>query len=470
MQHHPSPVAAPIVRSFWRGKGARFFVVLLLTLLMTIPLMMLGAITSERERYSERTIREIGGVWGSEQRLVGPMLIVPTERRVVGTGADGATTTTMQSRMLALSPETLDIDASAATETRSRGIFDTTVFSALAKFSGAFEVPDFGQMLQSEETILWDRARIAVTVSDARAFDKNAVLRWNGREIPFEPAQSEVGSPFAQPGIEPNRRGQPNAIPSSGVMVAATGDPRGAGGDFAFDLAIRGSGRLHVAPLGRDTTATIAADWPHPSFDGAFLPQSRDISEDGFSASWSVPYLARGFPSQMSGNNEAQLLAVGVRTSFGVTFYQPINLYQKVDRSLKYAILFIGLTFLSVFLIELATRTRTHAVQYLLVGLAQCVFFLLLLALAEQIGFAIAYLTSAAATIVLLIAYVGLGMKAGRGTWVAGAVLVTLYGFLYLLLESRDYALLIGAIAAFLSVAVTMAATRNVDWWADEDN
>ncbi len=465
-ENAPATEAAP--RSFWRGKGARFFVVAVLTLLMTVPLMMLGAITSERERYSADTIRSIGGVWGAEQRLIGPMLVVPTERTVVRTTSDGAVRSNVQTRMMALSPDTLKIDASATTQTRSRGIFDTTVFNASAGFSGQFGKADFASKLHSDEVILWDRARIALHVSDARAFDENAVLNWGGREVDFEPAQSDLTGSVSEPMARSMRRAAASA-PAPGVMIALTGDPRKATGDFAFDLVLRGSGRLHVAPMGRNTEVSIAADWPHPSFDGAFLPRSREVREDGFTASWSVPYLARGFPAQMSGQNERQLLGVGARTAFGVTFYQPVNLYQKVERALKYAILFIGLTFLSVFLIELATRRRTHAVQYLLVGLAQCVFFLLLLALSEQIGFAAAYLASAAATIALLVAYIGLGMKAGRGTWVAGAVLVTLYGFLYLLLESRDYALLIGAIAAFLSVAVTMAATRNVDWWADED-
>ncbi len=466
-------MADAVRSSFWRSKGAGFLILILLTVVMTIPLLMLGVITSERQSYSNQTIREVGGVWGAPQSLAGPFLMVPVQRAGVLTQADGKVVPTVETHTLVITPDTLRVEINAQTQTRSRGIFEATVYTAKAGFSGAFDAIDAENLINAGETALWDKAVLAAKVSDSRAFENNMSVSWKGGDIAFEPAfASETrlanGAFPASPNYKGSRAYAPN-FGSGGMLQAAIGDPRDVNGAFDFALNIRGSARLHVSPLGRQTDVTISSDWPHPSFDGAFLPKSRSISDAGFEASWSVPYLARGFPATWTVPQKSHLGSAIGNSSFGVSFYQPVNFYQKVERSLKYAVLFVGLSFLTVFLIEGATGKRTHAVQYLLVGLAECVFFLLLLALSEQIGFTPAYLIAAGATIVLLTGYVATAMGGGKATWMAFAAFVTLYGFLYLLLQSQDYALLIGAVAAFLSIAVTMVATRNVNWWADEN-
>lgn len=458
---------------FWRSKGAGFLILILLTVVMTIPLLMLGVITSERQNYSNQTIRDVGGVWGAPQSLAGPFLMVPVQSAGVLTQANGKVIPTVETHTLVITPDGLSVEIDTQTQTRSRGIFEATVYTAKAGFSGAFGSIDPDSLIEAGETALWGKAVLAVKVSDSRAFENNVNVNWKGEDIPFEPAfasQSRAANRAfrASPDYKGGRVLTPN-FGSGSLLQATIGDPRGGDGAFDFDLNIRGSGRLHVAPLGRQTDVAIASDWPHPSFNGAFLPKTRSISDAGFEASWSVPYLARGFPATWTVSKNSHLGSAINNSSFGVSFYQPVNFYQKVERSLKYAVLFVGLSFLTVFLIEGATGKRTHAVQYLLVGLAECVFFLLLLALSEQIGFTPAYLIAAGATIVLLTGYVATALGGGRATWMAFAAFVTLYGFLYLLLQSQDYALLIGAVAAFLSIAVTMVATRNVNWWADAD-
>ena len=448
---------------FWRSRGARFFMILILTALMAIPLMMLGAITWERENYSQQTIREIGQVWGGEQLIAGPFLYLPVDTEQIVRDVDGEQRTKTVRRMVVVTPEDLDIAIDAGTETRSRGIYDATVYTAAAKFEGRFGKLDTSGLLDEGDTPRWELAGITVLVSDVRAFAGNVSLNWNGKDFAFEPGNGIRKAMMMTKTIGHAYSGRSEA----GQIHATIGDPRGGDGVFAFDLDVKGSGRLRVAPLGRDTKVTMIADWPHPSFDGAFLPARHEITEAGFTAEWSVPYLARGFPAAWIEGSSGDTATNAGRSEFGVSFYRPVNIYQKVQRALKYAVLIVGLTFLNIFLIENATGVVTHSVQYLLVGLAQCVFFLLLLALTEHMTFPKAYLAGAGATIALITAYVATALKAGRSTWVALSSLVTLYGFLYLLLVSRDYALLIGAIAAFVTIAATMYATRNVDWWAD---
>ena len=447
---------------FWRSRGARFFMILILTVLLTIPLMMLGAITWERQIYSQQTIREIGQVWGGEQLIAGPFLYVPVDTEQIVEDKDGKTHTKTERRMVVLTPDDLDIEVEAATETRSRGIYDATVYTAAAKFSGSFGRLDASGLLEEGDKPRWELAGVTVLVSDVRAFAENVSIEWNGESHAFEP-----GDGLRKAMMMTKRIDYGMQTSSIGQIHASIGDPRGGRGSFAFALDVKGSGRMRVAPLGRDTDVKMNADWPHPSFDGAFLPAEREVTDAGFSAQWSVPYLARGFPAAWIEGASGDMASNASRSEFGVSFYRPINIYQKVQRALKYAVLMVGLTFLTIFLIENATGVVTHSVQYLLVGLAQCVFFLLLLALTEHIGFAKSYLASAGATIALITAYVATALRAGRATWIALATLVTLYGFLYLLLISRDYALLIGAIAAFVTIAATMYATRNVNWWAD---
>jgi inner membrane protein len=220
---------------------------------------------------------------------------------------------------------------------------------------------------------------------------------------------------------------------------------------------------LQFAAAGEETGIVAKGNWPHPSFQGNFLPVAREISAQGFTASWKVPHLARNLPQAQPAPDN--LIGGLSQASFGVSFYQPVNFYQLVERALKYAILFIGLAFLSFFLIETLSGSRIHGVQYLLIGAAQVVFYLLLLSLAEQIGFDLAYLWAAGATVVLISAYAWSAFKQSSRALVVFAVLSTLYALLFLLLKQEDYALVIGAAAAFAAIAVTMFVTRNVDWY-----
>ena len=221
---------------------------------------------------------------------------------------------------------------------------------------------------------------------------------------------------------------------------------------------------LQIAPVGRTTSVNIQSDWPHPSFNGAFLPDDSEVREDGFDATWTIPHLARALPEVSRGT---QLGAIG-REAFGFRLFQPNDFYQKAYRAARYGILFIALTFLTVLLIENRTEKPTHPVQYVLIGLVQAMFVVLMVAYAEQIGFAAAYLLASGAVVALLTFYGWMGLKMGKRSLVLGVMLAVLYGVLFLILRTADYALIAGATLLFAALAGTMWATRNEDWYGPE--
>ena len=436
-----------------RSAGFRFFTLGVLTLLMFIPLFFVGAIIDARATYSRLAIETVGRTWGGPQILGGPLLIIPVEgpvthieRQEVTDPLTGVVRTVAneiteieRKASLYIQPETFDVAIMTETSERKRGIFRVPVFSATSEMRFDFDVSDAGDWLDADETALWADARLVMGLSDNRALRGTAQLRVDGADVPLGPRSGTSG------------------------IQAALGDPRDLS-QFVLQLGFNGAERLSVAPVGRNSSVTVASDWPHPSFDGAFLPDASEITEAGFEANWSIPALARSLPHVSRENHEA----AARNSAFGVQFYQPNDFYQKAYRAARYGILFIALTFLTVFLIDNRSERPVHPVQYILIGLAQSIFVLLMVAYAEQIGFGAAYALSTVATVGLLIAFGATGLRLGRRTWVLGAMLILLYAVLYLILRSADYALLAGSTLAFGALAGTVYATRNEDWYGPE--
>jgi inner membrane protein len=318
------------------------------------------------------------------------------------------------------------------------------VFSARSDFAFDFPAGEAEATLTGAEVLLWDEAEIRLSVSSNRALRGETRLQADGRILELEP--------------------MPSGDRHVGGIRAATGDPREI---LGFDLAMgfNGAEALSLTPVGRETRVSMVSDWPHPEFQGAFLPDAREVREDGFEATWVIPHLARSLP-QLS--REDQDAKARQETGFGVGLYEPNDFYQKAYRAARYGVLFIGLTFLTIFLVEGQTRRPTHPVQYILIGLAQSAFFLLMLALAEQVGFGWAYLIAGAATVGLVTAFAAMALKLGRRTLIVGATLSVLYAVLYLILRTADYALLAGSILLFGAIAGTMFATRNENWYGEK--
>ncbi|WP_108485069.1 cell envelope integrity protein CreD [Oceaniglobus ichthyenteri] len=435
-----------------KSAGWRFLIVGLLALFMFIPLFFVGEIVGERANYSRDTIETVGQEWGGQQVIAGPRLILPlegpqtrVERREVVDPQTNETrieqvnvTEVVRRGAIYVYPQSFEVSANSESEIRQRGIFEVPVYSAVVDMAFDFDVSGSAAYLGEDERILWDQASLDLSLSSNRALRGAAELTVGGAPVPLEPRASG----------------------ETGGIIAGVGDPR-ALGDMRLVLGLNGAERLLIAPVGRNSVIEMSSDWPHPSFTGAFLPDGSEVSENGFSARWTIPHLARNLPQVSRDDNEF----VARSEALGVRFFQPNDFYQKAYRAARYGILFIALTFLSVLLIENRQGAPAHPVQYILIGLAQSVFVLLMVAYAEQIGFGAAYALSAGATVVLLVMFGAWGLKLGRRTLVLGLTLAVLYGVLYLILQSADYALLAGSTLAFGALAGTMYATRNEDWY-----
>ncbi len=437
-----------------RSSGIRYLIVSLLALLMFIPMFFVGAVIDGRSDYSREAVRDVGKEWGGAQLLSGPVLILPvvgpvvtSENRQVTDPQTGETITEVvevskivYKDSVYVLPNDFALTLDTETTIRSRGIFNVPVYSAQADLAFNFDLSGVDSALFTDERIIWDEAQMRVSLSANRSLRGDASLSADGTEFALEPVSG--GSRF-------------------GGITSDIGDPRGAQ-EYKLALGLNGAESLRATPVGRSSQVTITSDWPHPSFYGAFLPDGSDVNDSGFTATWTIPHLARALP-QISRRNSDETARND--TAFGVRFFQPNDFYQKAYRAARYGILFIALTFLTVLLIENRSRKPAHPVQYILIGIAQSLFVLLMVAYAEQIGFGAAYALSAGATIALLTMFGAVGLKLGNRTPVLGLMLVVLYGVLYLILRSTDLALLAGATLAFGALAGTMYMTRNEDWY-----
>lgn len=453
-------------RSNWIRTSVTFklFAVGFLALLLLIPAFMIQYVISDRQiRYNE-AVREVSSAWGLEQIIGGPILTVPYSTKVKDEQGKESTVT----QYAYFLPEKLSTNGSVTTNERYRGIYKAVVYGSKIQVKGEFMYPNFAEWNIPEKDILWDRAFLAVNIPDMRGIQENIELMWNNQKILFEPG-IESGF-YISPAITNDpyyyqQYDQPAAQATSGSSGISVGVPLQLNGtdktfEFAFDLNLNGSGRLSFLPLGKVTDVTLSSSWKDPSFEGAFLPDERTANKDGFTAHWKILHLNRSFPQQWRG--DAQNLQSAV---FGVRFLVPVTEYQKNERSSKYAVMFIFLTFLGFFFVEVLNKMRIHPLQYLLVGAALCVFYLLLLSLSEHIGFNPAYLVSAIATIGLITFYCAAIFKNRKLTTAIGIGLIALYGFLYSLLQLQDYALLLGSLGLFAVLAGMMYYSRNIDWY-----
>jgi inner membrane protein len=427
---------------------ARLVVMGGLLLGMLIPLQMIQSVVSERTTRRDAALQEIGSTWGGFQTIGGPVLIVPY--RYTWRDQDG---TIKQTHARAhFLPETLDVTGTLEPLVLQRGLFKVVVYRAHLAIKGTFIRPDVTAMRPAPSETLWDDATISVGITDPRGLSKRLVVNWMGKEVALEPGAEDV------------------AIFTSGLHARVAGlaaAAERAAIPFTLDLDVNGSRDLRLLPTGGETSLQIASTWPHPSFIGAPLPSFRETGARGFTARWTVPYFSRGYPPRWAGHaiDRAQMKTQADASSFGVSLLQPVDIYQQAERAVKYAVLFIVMTFVVFFLWEIGRARLLHPIQYSFVGFAMCVFYLLLVSLSEHLGFDVAYVCASVATTALIALY-SARVLGGRVEGVSmGGGLVALYGFLYLLLRLEDYALLAGSVGLFTMLAVLMYATRRVNWY-----
>ncbi|MCY7349683.1 MAG: cell envelope integrity protein CreD [Cytophagaceae bacterium] len=438
-----------------RSVTLKLFIIGFLALCLLIPANLVQSLITERESTRDQATAEISGKWGAAQTVGGPVLTVPYLRTV--TDEKGKTST--ETAYAHLLPETLNVSGSVVPEKRYRGIYVVMLYQARLRLNGTFARPDFTKLGVAESALRWNEAFVNLGVSDMRGIRETVSLTWNGR--PLAPSPGIVSNDLFAAGIS-----APAVVPPTGAGVLR----------FTANLVLNGSSELRFLPFGKETTVTLTSKWGSPSFTGAFLPDRRTVTEEGFSASWKVLHYNRNYPQQGLGaflpkksateyQGQVVMEPRDETGTFGVRLLLPVDEYQKTTRSAKYASLFILLTFASFFFVEILSGRRLHPIQYLLVGFAVCLFYVLLLSISEQISFHWAYLIGCAMILSMVFLYTKSIFRSLRITLIFNGILALMYGFFYSLLQLEDYSLLLGSLGLALILGVVMYLTRRIDWY-----
>ena len=423
--------------------SARLIIIGFLVMLLLIPSFMIRSLIRERQDRRDDAISEVSEKWGQTQTITGPILSIPYTKYF--TTEDNETSTkTMYTHIL---PDFLEIDGTIHPEVRNRGIYEVVLYNSELHFNGKVLIPDLGDLKIPTKDIIWKNAFISVGITDMKGIEEL---------ITFEIDDDDY---LANSGIETND------VIISGVSKIINNIKPNHDFEFSFNLNINGSNGLTLTPVGKETNVTISSDWISPSFIGHFIPTDHEINENGFTANWKVLHSNRNFPQKWVGSKHKI-----EEFSFGVDLLIPVDEYQKNMRTAKYAFMFISLTFLSFFMIELLNKKIIHPIQYLLIGFSLLVFYSLLLSISEHISFKYAYLISSIATIALITTYTISVLKSRLQTSIIFSILVLLYVYLFIVIQLQDFALLIGSIGLFVILSLVMFLTRKIDWFSTLNN
>jgi inner membrane protein len=429
--------------------GFKLIIVCGLALLMAIPAFFVSGLIDDRTKRAEDVVKEISSHVGGPQTFLGPTLAIPYNIPSQSP-ADSARHGTYL-----VFPAQASAALKTTTEERHRSLFRVPVFQADLKLDANFDLSGVPAVAPQGAALDWSRAEIIVGVSDARGALADATLTTDAKTVTLVP--SEIADNISL------GRDQSRHVKLS-LFGAKVGDVVKPDIQFHTTSTLRFSGaeRISVLAYGKTTHLTAQGDWRNPGFDGGIPPVNRNISNHGFTAEWSVPFIARGVRAEGASDSITGLDT----TALGMSFIEVADPYQSVNRSLKYVLLFLGLVFLSYFIFEATTGKRVHPAQYILVGIAQIIFYLLLLSFAERIGFDYGFMLAGTATVILFSANAG-WIFSSRLQGVRALIIFTLlYTLIYLLLTLEDNALLVGAIASFVAVAAAMYLTRRIDWYS----
>ena len=412
-----------------------------LILLMLIPTIFITDLVKERKNRQTEVVTEVSDRWAQPQVLSGPYLFLPY--KIIDIDKDKKVTEEISH--LIILPDVLDVNGQVSHEIRLRSIYKVLLYRADLKTTGNFEFKIPKEI--DSNLIQWQDAKICYGLSDFKGIEEKLVVNINGNNIELSPGL---------PSNEISAKGLSAPIPLSSV-------DDGKKLVFNMNLKIKGSERLHFLPLAGDSRFTLTSGWASPSFDGNNLPSVRTVDKSGFTATWNFNKANLPFGTTLK-DFKYDLGSV----AFGVTMVQPADAYAKTDRSIKYAILFIGLTFSLFFIIELMQKKSVHPVQYVLIGLALIIFYTLLLSMSEFIAFDWSYFVAASATILLISFYAYGHFKSVKTAGVFGGVLSLLYGFTFILIRLKDTALLLGSIGLFIILALAMYASRKINWYGED--
>lgn len=425
------------------SKSIKVVVIAFLVLLLLIPMFMIEDMIRERGRTQSEAIAEVSQKWSLAQTVTGPYINLKYPMYYEENG-----TKRLTMGNVTLFPDELSVDGQLKTETLQRGIYKVNVYQSELVIKGYFSSEELRKGNLSMDALQYDRAAICLNLTDMRGLSEQVSIRLNDSVYVFEPGMDGQG------------------IDNMGVHAIVNLSALKEDGRLPYEMNIKlkGSQSISFTPLGKTTKVSLKANWNTPSFDGNFLPEKRHITESDFSAQWQVLNLNRNYSQVL-----VDYPTTGIRdikdSSFGVNLKMPVEQYQQSMRSTKYAVLIILLTFTVIFFTEIMEKTRIHALQYLLVGLALCLFYSLLLSLSEHIGFGSAYLVASVLTIALVGGYMLGIIKRKKPAFIMTGLLVVLYIYVFILIQLETYALLAGSLGLFVILAMVMYFSKKIDWF-----
>jgi len=427
-----------VKNSLFNSVGLKLALIAFLSLLLMIPAFMIMDLISEREQRSNETIKEVTSLWGNEQTLTAPVLTL----QVVTSPKPGQNATGSTTRYVHFLPENLKISGNAEPEVRYRGIYKVVTYRSKLHVTGNFLPPDFEALNIPKTEISGMDAWIEIGIPDMRGINQNIRIHWGDSVMAVVPGT--ISREIAPSGVHAR------------VKIDYTSPVT-----FSFDVDLHASSGLNFIPLGKETNVDLTSTWTAPKFKGAFIPDNQKVDENGFMAHWNILQLNRNYPQQWIGDQYTVH-----ESSFGVDLITQVDTYQKSMRSAKYAILFIVLTFLVFFFAEIMTAVRIHPFNYLLVGIALCVFYSLLTALAEYIPFTIAYLIASTVILGMIGVYAHSLYAKKQVTATVTLTLAALYIYLFVILQLANYSLIIGNIGLVVILGLVMYFSRKINWYS----
>jgi len=434
-----------IINAVRNSQMLRLCLIVGIVLVLLIPVAMIWELVYERQNRNQEATVEVSSKWGNTQSVIGPALILPYTARWTEMTPAGEISRTGQRNAVFL-PTQLRLTGRVDVESRSRGIFKVPVYGLSVSIEGEFGKPNLQEMGIDPSSVAWDRAHLAVGISDVSAIREQANLKWNGSQTAFLPGAGGF------------------ADGNSGIHAPVAVGVADSGFKFSFPLALNGSLAAYFVPFAENTSVQLASNSRNPDFQGRWLPVERTISPDGFDATWRISYLGRNYAQSWTSNVDHRKLIEESR--FGVQLIEPIDRYRMAERSVKYAGLFILLTFAFFWLVEVMAGTRVHPIQYLMIGAALCVFYLLELSLSERLSFPLAYGIASLSILALVAAYSHVIFRRSQRVAIVTSGIAALYGYLFVLLTNEDAALLYGSIGLFVILGGMMFVTRQVNWYS----
>jgi len=436
------------LEGFTRKLGIKPFIILVMVLLFLIPVNMIDSLIQDRNFYFKEASDSILQPKGGEPNLEGLAIAVPYTVFTEKKDAQGLTTYDKLTYYIVSVPETLTINTNVEPEYLKRGIFEVPVFNCTVNAEGAFSPVEYEHYNIDEDLIQWDNALLLLGISNKKSFTQTPLITADASPLSLSLLSPYESSPF-----------------SNTVFYDVPSEFARKGFSYSMSIDVQGGNALHITPLASNNSFSVTSSWITPGFSGGWLPQERTITEDGFSAQWNIAGLSTSYPKTWLSYRTGGDLSSAEQVD--ISFLTPVDNYQKAERSVKYALLFLIIPFLAIFIFEVFTKIQIHPVQYCLIGLADVIFYLLLLSVSEHLSFVVTYWIASAAVSLLMLFYASAIFKKLKWSGFFAVVQFVSYIFLFGTLQAEDYALLIGSLGLFFVVVLLMVLTRKIDWYGN---